>query len=141
MKKIEFILNEVGCHICTSHYLNKDGYPKLKRNNKDYLMGRYLWEEKYGPIPEKICICHHCDNPSCINLEHLFLGSHTENMNDRNQKNRAIGLKGENNNSNKLTKEQVLQIRQETGTQKEIAKKYNVSQVHVGRIKNKKLWV
>ncbi len=140
IKKIEFIVNENGCHICTSH-CKSHGYPFIRRNGKNYNMGRYLWEEKYGPISDEIQICHRCDTPACINMDHFFLGTFKDNMDDKCNKGRARGAhKGENHNNVKLTEKQVLQIRQESGTQQLIAEKYGISYQQVGRIKNRKTW-
>jgi hypothetical protein len=59
--------------------------------------------------PGELLVCHRCDNPSCVNPAHLFLGSHEENMNDRGAKGRD---KGERHPSARLTEAQVLNIRQ-----------------------------
>ena len=143
MNKIEYIINKDGCHICISHAKDSDGYPKIQRNLKKETISRYLWKNKYGPIPEKIEVCHKCDNRACINVEHFFLGTQKDNNKDCKRKNRqknGISLGEKNGGVGKLTEKQVLQIRQESGTQTEIAKRYGVSQVLIGKIKNRKIW-
>src|SRR5262245_9118733 len=52
---------------------------------------RWVWEQIYGPIPEGMEVCHRCDNPPCFLLEHLFLGTHADNMADAVAKQRFSG--------------------------------------------------
>jgi len=137
-KKIEYSMNENGCHICTSHCKTENGYPRIRKNRKHYLISRYFWEQKNGPIPEGMCVLHKCDTPACINVEHFFLGTHQDNMRDRDKKSRQA--KGENCSLTKLKKEQVLMIREESGTYREIAKKYGIGLTIVGYIKKRKRW-
>jgi len=61
---------------------DRDGYGKLKVNGKYLRAHRYFYELKNGPIPNKMIILHSCDNPSCINIEHLKIGTHKENTKD-----------------------------------------------------------
>jgi len=137
-KKIEYIINENGCHICTSHCYNKAGYPLIKRNSKQYRMSRYLWEQKNGPISEGIFVCHKCDTPACINVEHFFLGTNDDNMKDMVFKDRQA--KGKENGNSKLTEDQVLQIRKESGILVNIAEKYKIKKSQVANIRNRKTW-
>ncbi len=137
-KLIEFDINENGCHICTSHSRNVKGYPHIYRNGKFFNISRYLWEQKFGAIQEEMCVCHKCDTPACINVEHFFLGTKINNNQDMKEKNRQA--KGEKHGRCKLTEKQVLQIRQEVGSQKSIAKKYGVSRREIGFIKSGKKW-
>jgi hypothetical protein len=49
---------------------------------RSYVVHRLVWQIFHGPIPEGLFVCHHCDNPPCIRVDHLFLGTHADNMAD-----------------------------------------------------------
>jgi len=66
---------------------------------------------KYGEIQEGLCVLHHCDNPSCVNPEHLFLGTNQDNSDDMKQKGRQARISGESHWKSKLTDKQVCEIR------------------------------
>lgn len=66
----------------------------------------------HGEIPDGIEVCHRCDNRCCVNPDHLFIGTHQENMNDRESKGRNKPQSGEKNGRAKLDKADVLRIRE-----------------------------
>ena len=76
-----------GCWLWTGGTYKGYGYmstpPGMSR-----LVHRTYWEILNGPIPHKMCVCHTCDTPSCVRPDHLFLGTHTDNMRDRAAKGR-----------------------------------------------------
>jgi len=123
----------------------RNGYGKLTFNGKNMEAHRISYIIHKGEIPIRKNVLHLCDNPPCTNPDHLFLGTHRDNMKDMAAKNRNNfnPVKGENHTFSKLKTEQVLEIQQllKNGiTQKELAKKYNVNQVTISDIKRKITW-
>lgn len=68
---------------------SKDGYGKFRLDGKVFLASRIAYQIIHGEIDNNINVLHECDNPSCINPSHLFLGTHLDNMIDKSFKNRA----------------------------------------------------
>lgn len=101
---------------------------------------RLSYEFTFGLFDKKLHVCHHCDNPSCVNPLHLFLGTAKDNQRDSANKGRTNPpcLKGMDSGSSKLTNAQVLNIRKEYTprkvTLKFLASKYNVSFTTIHRI-------
>ena len=119
-----------------------DGYGCFWMNNKNITTHRTVWELTYGPIPDGLLVCHHCDTPLCVNPKHLFLGTQKDNSTDMVLKGRS--LKGEANPFSKLNKNDIKAIRNlllKGETYKMIAKKFNISTSPVYRIKHGKGWV
>ena len=139
-RKIEWIENDNGCHICTSHAKDAEGYILYRANGRVNRLHRYLFEQKYGEIPKGYVVMHICDNPSCINLEHLKLGTQKENVEDCVNKKRKWIPFGERNPKSKLTQQQVINILKDKRRQIDIAKEYGITQAQVSAIKLKKTW-
>lgn len=90
---------------------------------------RVSYELAYGRIPDGMEVCHKCDNPCCVNPDHLFAGTHQENIDDRERKGRNKPQKGEKNGRAKLTETAVRDIkakRKNGATFQKIADEYGV---------------
>lgn len=118
---------------------NYNWYPKISFNNERYYAHRLSCEFAHGPAPSsKHFACHSCDNPKCINPDHLRWGLPQENVNDMMERKRhkTKNGSGETASRAKFTNEQVKYIREfEIGTHETIGKKYGVSRSCIKKIK------
>ena len=119
-----------------------DGYGNMWDGRRSSTAHRFAWEIKNGSIPYGMFVCHTCDNPSCQNPAHLFLGTPADNMTDMVAKGRS--LKGSTNGQSKLSSDDVREIRRiyATGkvTQDAIAKIFGVAQSNIHNIIYRKKW-
>ncbi len=122
--------------------INGHGYGFISAaiGHKKLLAHRASWMINKGPIPEGMLVCHHCDNRSCVNPDHLFIGTHNDNSLDKLSKGREA--RGERSGSSKLVDAQVLEIREllKVFTATEIARRFHVSCNAILKIKNGRTW-
>lgn len=112
----------------------------ISYKDKKMLAHRIAYTISKGDIPVDKLVRHKCDNGKCINPDHLELGTHADNMRDRNERGRTT--KGEAHHSAKLTEAQVLEIYAEKGktTLLDLATKYSVSKTIISKIWKKTTW-
>lgn len=117
----KWVLKTESCWLWTGSK-NKSGYGLIHvkgQNGRNSSAGahRVSWVLHCGEIPAGMHVCHHCDNPTCVRPDHLFLGTRTDNMRDAKAKGRCVlvksGQQGERNLHAKLTADIVLRLRAE----------------------------
>lgn len=137
-KKYE--IRETGCWIWTAGTRpnGKDvPYPRhWTEDGKSIGAHRFSFELVHGAIPKSMYVCHKCDTPLCVNPDHLFVGTHHDNMRDMVKKKRSFTGRGEDKKGRaKLTNQQANQIKKMDVSQSKLASMFGVSQTTIGRIK------
>ncbi len=142
---------------------NNKGYGQLMiqpgeifETKRPVLAHRFSWMIHFGEIPDGLSVCHKCDNPQCVNPNHLFLGTHADNMHDMIRKGKGPQNQpnvmhthpekrhwGERNGQAKLTAKQVRDIRvgfQLGYSMSELGNLYGVTRHAIGRIVRRQAW-
>lgn len=132
-----FEKTDAGCWEWTGSR-QPNGYGAFHINGKTVRAHRFSYEQAKGSIPEGTFVCHSCDNPSCVNPDHLWLGSPADNAADMATKGRANS--GEDRHNAKLTCEAVRSIREDPRNVGAIAELYGVSYSAVRFIKKGLKW-
>ncbi len=135
----KYAADQSGCWVWTAS-VTRHGYGQIRVGSmKDgsrtmTKAHRVAWAVRYGPIPDGLWVLHRCDNRRCVNPNHLFLGTHEDNMADMMRKGREA--RGERQGHARLTDAQVEEIRALGGKvlQREIAETFGTCQQQVSKI-------
>jgi hypothetical protein len=131
---------------------NSSGYARVRKNGSYVYAHRESWEIANGRDAGNLCVCHKCDNPLCINPDHLFLGTLRENFEDMRKKgrNRCGDVKGIDHPLAKLDETKVMEIlskwkpglprKKSPNSAKSLAKEYGVAHSLVHRIVTGQSW-
>lgn len=127
----------------------RNGYGRAQwgKRGQSYLVHRLAWQAANGPIPKGKVICHKCDVRACINPNHLFVGTQSDNIKDMYAKGRVprhrgqAPLPGMKHPAAKLTDDIVRQIRSDNRPAKEWAVETGVHQMTIYKIRNRLRWV
>lgn len=123
---------------------NWKGYGTKRHNGRIQFAHRLVWEMFRGKIVSSgLLVCHKCDNPPCVNIDHLFLGTNSDNMQDSISKNRFKRAEGERCHTAKLKNEDIgviLKLRDGGMTIEKIAGLYSVANSTIHTIITGKTW-
>lgn len=142
-KRIEYEVDDNGCWNYTSHHFS-NGYPRFKRKRKGYNLSNYVYN-----LINQVCILpgfvilHKCDNPACINPEHLTLGTHKDNVDDKIQKGRDVTIVGSERSTAILDEEKVREIKiklRNNQSMASIAREYGVAPTTIQNIRDGRNW-
>lgn len=137
-----------GCHYWLGT-TSSDGYGTITVNKQTKSTHRISYQVRKGPIPDGMFVCHHCDNPICINPHHLFIGTHLDNMRDmvkkgrhKYGKNKKVFVRTRARIRTKLSEAQVIEILGFKGTlgRRKLSIKYNVSEGAIADILGNRNW-
>ena len=142
------IPNENGCMNWTASFRGDyEAFQVCEKKSKykyntTYYAHRIAYELFIGDIADGLCVLHKCDNSKCVNPSHLFIGTHKDNANDMMHKDRGYMKNGEKHFGSVLKDEDIPEIFKlsETLSQRDIAKKFNVSQSAIENILLKNTW-
>lgn len=139
--KVEIVINDDRCWGWKAGH-DSDGYGRFWCDNETRQAHRVAWELFNGKSLDGLLILHSCDNPNCVNPEHLLLGTSLDNSRDMVAKDRQA--KGEKNGNRKLTKKQVAEIRECYAAGgisfASLGRAYDVSYVQISYIIKLKNW-
>lgn len=137
---------------------NRKGYGQVRIAGRLFIASRLAWEVANGPIPAGMMVLHHCDVPSCVNPEHLFLGTNSDNQRDSVAKGRhamkrhpelttlkSLGIcpRGEQCRAARLTADDVREIRRHYANgspAQELAIRFGVLRAHIYSITSRRAW-
>lgn len=142
-EKVEITEGEGDCWLWQGAVAGS-GYGYFYFRGKSVCAHRVAWILANGEIPPGLCILHTCDNPLCVRPGHLFLGDRASNMADMVAKGRGANAAGENNNMNKLTEAQVIEIRRRYAagdvSQRELGEEFGVTNSAISHITRRRRW-
>jgi hypothetical protein len=118
--------------------VNKGGYGIFLFGGRNITAHRAAYKIYVALVPDDLFVCHRCDNRRCVNPNHLFLGSATENMTDRDAKGRQA--KGSDFKRSKLNQAAIVEIHQSRLPDTVLARKFGVTKGAINHVRHRRNW-
>lgn len=122
--------------------IDDKGYGRIQRRQKELKAHRVSWEQTFGPIPEGLCVLHKCDNRKCVNPDHLWLGTRSDNNKDRMLKGRSRPRRGSTNGMAGISEQTAVRVKMLRGvvTQQLLADALGMSQGSIAKVSLGRTW-
>lgn len=144
--RFRYSITPNGCWVWDG-YCDPKGYGEFRFYGIEKSAARVSYIIHNGPIPNSLHVLHKCDNPPCVNPDHLFVGTHQDNMRDKVNKGRAFlngrnltSCRGEKHFNARLSADQAVRIKQSSEPSKVLAARYGVHVTHINRIRRGAKW-
>lgn len=136
-----YIVSESGCWEWQGNVFTETGYGSITIDGKSQATHRVSYQLHIGEIPRGLMVLHKCNNRICVNPDHLYVGTHNNNMKDMAN---ANSVKGEKNGNSVLTKNDVIEIKKliksRMITYQQIADKFEIGRQTVKDIASGRTW-
>ena len=122
--------------------LDQNGYGRVDFEGKPRLAHRIAYKLAYGEDPGDMYVCHSCDNPTCVEPQHLWLGSQSDNMSDASAKGRLNSFRGVGSQvgTAKITEQQAREIKFGVEPATELARRFQITKEAIYAIRKGKNW-
>jgi len=115
---------------------NSSGYGWVRRLGTQMAASRYAWIAAYGTVPMGMHVLHTCDNRACVNIKHLYLGTHSDNMRDRRDRHRVRTQKLTANDAHEIRKKYTEGLKI-----KELSQEFSLSYSYVHSLVRGEYWL
>jgi hypothetical protein len=121
---------------------DKNGYGRMRLNGRPELVTHIAWQLTYGALPKGQVILHVCDNPPCVNPDHLRIGTQQDNIADMHNKERARQghALGVEHGLAKLNPDRVREIRASHETTLQLSKRLGIARATIDAVKKRQTW-
>lgn len=131
---------KTGCRIWTGNINKPGGYGRISYRGRLWRAHRLAYTLLWAPIPKGMDLLHSCDNPLCVNPNHLRPGTHSENIAEAYQKGRKVVPQGPKHPRFRLSEAQVAEALSSPETAASVAARFGVSKSTISRLRNGTTW-